>query len=303
MTKKTGQEKSWQPCLCGCGQTFKQNTGRGRKRKFVNDTHKKRYQRRVEPKQLNVISWGLGLQSTTMCVMSALGDLPPTDFVIFCDTGWERSYSYDILKFYSQWMDNHDLANYTVYTSNLRDDMLTGNISMPLYNGKGKGMLKRQCTGTYKIIPFRQKVRQLLGLSYKGPVKKYIVNVQLGITTDEIERIAPSDSQWLKNTFPLVDLGMSREDCTEYLKAKSLPIPGKSSCVGCMYHNDLYWFNMRTNSPTEFKDACQFDEDIRKVQNGYRLYLHSSGIPLSQVDFNKTDNNDNSPCVAGGCFL
>jgi len=300
---KTGQFNHWQTCLCGCNEKFEQNKGRGRKKLYLNDTHKKRYLRKVESKQVNVISWGLGLQSTTMCVMSVFGDLPPVDFVIFCDTGWERGYSYDILKFYSKWMDDHDLANYTVKTSNIRHDMLTGNISMPLYNGNGKGMLKRQCTGKYKIVPFRQKIRELLGLSHKGPVKTHVVNVCLGITTDEIERIAPSDSQWLKNTFPLVDIGMSRADCTEYLKSKGLPIPGKSSCVGCQYHDDFHWHDMRLNSPLEFGEACYLDDNIRYIQPGYTLYLHSSGIPLSQVDFNKDDNTNNAPCVAGGCFL
>lgn len=303
MKTKTVQNSHWQQCLCGCGQKFKQNTGRGRKRIYLNDTHKKRHKRRIEPKQINVISWGLGLQSTTMCVMSALGDLPKADFAIFCDTGWERSYSYQILNFYSQWLNEHGLKNYTVHTSNIRDDMLAGNISMPLYNGNGRGMLKRQCTGQYKIIPFRQKTRELLGLSYKGPVKKYLVNVWLGITVDEIERIKPSDSNWLKNTFPLIEIAnMSRGDCADYLKARGLPVPGKSSCVGCQYHDDYYWQDMKINSQSEFKNASQFDVDIRNIQPGYKLYLHSSGVPLGEVDFNLSHRGE-LPCVAGGCFL
>ena len=39
---------------------------------------------------MKFISWGGGVQSTTMAVMSALGDLEPVDAVIFADTGWER---------------------------------------------------------------------------------------------------------------------------------------------------------------------------------------------------------------------
>ena len=42
------------------------------------------------PAPLTVLSWGVGVQSTAMAAMVALGDLPPVDIVIHIDTGWER---------------------------------------------------------------------------------------------------------------------------------------------------------------------------------------------------------------------
>jgi len=37
-----------------------------------------------------VISWGRGIPSTTMAVMSALGHLERVDAVLHCDPGWEH---------------------------------------------------------------------------------------------------------------------------------------------------------------------------------------------------------------------
>ena len=53
---------------------------------------------------IKALSWGVGVQSTTLAVMSALGDLGPLDVVITSDTGWERSATYESRNFYSEWL-------------------------------------------------------------------------------------------------------------------------------------------------------------------------------------------------------
>ena len=50
-------------------------------------------------KALTVISLGAGVQSSTMSLMAAKGDLPPRDCAIFADTMYENSASYKYLKY------------------------------------------------------------------------------------------------------------------------------------------------------------------------------------------------------------
>ncbi len=53
-----------------------------------------------------------------------------------------------------------------------------------------KGILRRQCTGNYKINPVQQKIRELLGLK-KGEKRKKGTKVELvmGISYDEMTRM------------------------------------------------------------------------------------------------------------------
>ena len=48
--------------------------------------------------ELNVLSLGAGVQSSTLLLMSLNGDMPPLDYVIFADTGWEPRSVYDHLE-------------------------------------------------------------------------------------------------------------------------------------------------------------------------------------------------------------
>jgi hypothetical protein len=46
---------------------------------------------------LRVLSLGAGVQSTTLLLMSVYGELPPLDYAIFADTGWEPARVYEHL--------------------------------------------------------------------------------------------------------------------------------------------------------------------------------------------------------------
>ena len=49
---------------------------------------------------LRVLSLGVGVQSSTLAVMAARGDIGPMpDCAIFSDTGWEPQYIYDYLEY------------------------------------------------------------------------------------------------------------------------------------------------------------------------------------------------------------
>ncbi len=72
-------------------------------------------------KALVVISLGAGVQSSTMALMAANGELPKPDCAIFADTGYEPKAVYRYLEFLKKVLP---YPIYNVSKGNIRDDML-----------------------------------------------------------------------------------------------------------------------------------------------------------------------------------
>ncbi|WP_406439157.1 hypothetical protein OHB14_51345 [Streptomyces sp. NBC_01613] len=98
-------------------------------------------------------------------------------------------------------------------------------------------------------------------------------------------------SVWL-NSGPSIDLNWSRADCIRYLSSIGLADTPESSCLGCPFHGNQQWRNIRDTSPQEWADVVAFDAAIRQGNaranaSGNRLlgqaFLHRSRVPLSQA--------------------
>tara|TARA_R110002020_G_scaffold88280_1_gene216969 strand:+ start:19 stop:846 length:828 start_codon:yes stop_codon:yes gene_type:complete len=252
-------------------------------------------------KTLVVISLGAGVQSSVMAIMAAKGEFPKPDCAIFADTGYEPKKVYAYLEFLKKILP---YPVHVVSKGNIKKDMLdsidngTRFPTAPFFTqaeitGK-KGMLRRQCTADYKIVPIRKKIRELCGVKYGKhfPKDKY-VEQWIGISTDEIQRMKPARDKYILNRHPLIEAKMSRQDCIDYLKKENIPLPEKSACIVCPYHNDAYWHFMKTERQEEFADAVEFDKNIRTGSRNVRdkLYLHRSCKPLDEVEFNKKEND------------
>ncbi len=121
----------------------------------------------------------------------------------------------------------------------------------------------RQCTNDYKIQPIRKKIRQLCNITYgKHFPKDKFVDQWIGISMDEISRMKPARDKYINNVHPLIDLKMSRSDCLKWMSANAFPLPEKSACICCPFHDDKYWYFMKHNRPEEFADAVEFDKKI-----------------------------------------
>lgn len=247
-------------------------------------------------KRVKILSFGGGVQTITLAVMSALGDFERPDVMIFADTGWEPKKTYEYIEWFKEWMKPYNIPLIIRSKGNIREDALSGArfASMPVFtidqNGN-KGMLRRQCTNEYKIQVVQKAIREYLGLKKFQRVKNPI-EVWLGISCDEITRMKISRIKWIDNRYPLIELGYSREttkkNCIAYLKSKNVPIPPKSACIGCPFHSDIYWIDLKKNNPDEFEDACQFDDSIRNSTKQcikQPIFLHSSRKPLREVIF------------------
>jgi hypothetical protein len=157
----------------------------------------------------------------------------------------------------------------------------------------GLGMGRRQCTSEYKLSPITRKLRELLGAkppNYRSVPRGRVAEQWVGFSTDEIERAnRRKDSQgvlYLTTRYPLLDLGMSRTDCTKYLDERGWGNTVKSACIGCPFHGNRQWRDLRDNHPAEWADAVEFDAAIRKGgSRGLPLdgeaFLHASRVPLA----------------------
>lgn len=100
------------------------------------------------------------------------------------------------------------------------------------------GMIRRQCTSDYKIVPIRRKVRELAGLTRRRSPKTALVEQWIGISLDEVLRMKPSFEGWQVNRWPLIERWMSRRDCLRWLEQHGYPLPPKSACIGCPFHSE-----------------------------------------------------------------
>lgn len=250
--------------------------------------------------KLRVISLGAGVQSTTMALMAAHNELTPMpDCAIFADTGWEPKAVYEHLK----WLMAPNVLPFPVYIAstgrNLRDDILRASnkkkgcfVSMPFYTANGAGIGRRQCTREFKIDPIAKMQRGLMGYLPRQRIPVGACETWIGISLDEAIRAKPARNSWQINRWPLIEKSMHRRDCLAWLKAHDYPQPPKSSCVGCPYHGNDIWRQMRDKSPDEWSDAVAVDRALRErgPMKGMRVeqFMHRDCVPLDQADL-RTD--------------
>lgn len=244
---------------------------------------------------LTVISLGAGVQSTTLLLMAAQGELPKPDAAVFADTQWEPRAVYHHLNWLEGVSRDAGIPIYRVTAGNIREDALDeerGFAAMPLYSlnkDDRPSSLRRQCTREYKISPIQRKVRELMG----GKAHGKQAELWMGITVDEAQRMKPSRVGYIKHRWPLIEQRLSRNDCLLWLERHGYERPPKSSCIGCPLHDTRYWQWLKQTAPDEFADAVAFDEAIRDkaTRIGEPVYVHRKMIPLSKVDLSTPEDH------------
>lgn len=288
-------------------------------------------------RRLEVISLGAGVQSTTLALMAAKGELPRPDVALFADTGWEPRAVYDHLARLEAALPYPVLR---VSEGNLRDDLLNPGrqfAAIPYFtqrdpgpcglcaasgrvdgerctrcNGtghdNGRGVGRRQCTGEYKLTPIRRALRVLLGASapdYRRVPTGRAATQWVGFSTDEVGRAnRRKDShgvQYLDTRYPLLeaDIDMSRADCERWLRRHGWEAR-KSACIGCPFHGNRQWRELRDHDPAGWADAIEVDRAIRRGGSGSaedaalngEAYLHRSFLPLEVAPIDRVTRHE-----------
>jgi hypothetical protein len=242
---------------------------------------------------MNIISLGAGVQSSTMSLMAAHGEITPMpDCAIFADTQWEPKAVYEWL----DWLEKQlPFPVYRVTKGNLRQAALekvntTGGryaaIPWFIMTAKGRGIGRRQCTYEYKILPIYRKVTELCGH------KAGACRLWIGISIDEAARMKPAKVKYIKNVWPLVEKGISRNDCLRWMQRHAFPQPPRSSCIGCPFHN--------ANSLDAIRDIP--DRPLRRLDDRLFGRGESMKCAICSVDYWPTSYDPpdpGEPCRCG----
>lgn len=255
-----------------------------------------------------ILSLGAGVQSSCLALMAARGETPERlNAAVFADTQNEPPNVYTWL----DWLESEisrskypfpiirvsrgDLAEASL---RVRTSKKTGMTylkhSIPAYmlraNGAG-GIMGRACTLDYKIIQIQKAAKDIVRRFTADKTASGII--WIGISTDEAHRMKPSRVDWLENIWPLIDLGMSRQDCLDWTQKNGYQKPPRSSCEFCPYHSDAEWRRLKNEAPESFQRAVNYEKRLQmSVSQVPRLdgvpFLHHSRMPLDQVEFDKS---------------
>lgn len=249
---------------------------------------------------IHTISLGAGVQSSTMALMATQGEITPMpEAAVFADTQAEPESVYRWL----EWLET-ELAFPVVRVTkgNLTETALKMRTRkngagqwtkslIPVYtideSGK-KGHMQRACTYDYKLTQLLKAQRKIGGI--KRGQKTVGVTAWIGMSMDEIERMKPSREPWVVNRWPLIEMGMTRQDCLDWMGKNGYPRPPRSACVYCPFHSDVEWNRLKTEEPQEFERAVQFERDLQRTKamtDNMRStpFLHVARIPLDQINF------------------
>lgn len=266
----------------------------------------------VEGAKLRVLSLGAGVQSTTLALMAAHGEIGPMpDCAIFADTGDDGGSTMENLA----WLRSGNVLPFPVHivsagrlSDTIRARAAGGAqrfISAPFFTANG-GQGRRQCTREFKVQPITKQMREMLGYQPRQRIRAATVEVWIGFSTDEVVRAGAAFEGWAVNRFPLLEARVSRRDCEAWLVAHDYPVPPKSACSFCPYRTNAEWRWMRDNDPEAWADAIEIDRLIRNTPSmKEREFLHRSLKPLAEVDLSTAEERGQGMLMVcdAGCGL
>lgn len=230
--------------------------------------------------KLSVLSFGGGQDSTALLCLYIFSKsfrerYAPEDFIVLMsDTGNEHPETYthvsEMLKvcstfripFYFITKDKgYHKGNWTSLTDFYKAT-----------NTCGSKAFRKNCTDNLKLKPIYRFLEDFLYETYnleeKGKKKAYInfaekygkINMIIGIAKGEEKRVASDEklSVWeaktIKKLFPLIDLGMDRLRCQEYIQSVGFKVPPPSNCMICPYMSEIELLWLFYNYPEVFNE-------------------------------------------------
>jgi len=265
---------------------------------------------------LKILSLGWGVQSWTLAAMAALDEIPKPDYAVHADTTHEMQGTYAHAAKWTPWLEEHGIPVVTVQAS---EKMLATaewekypeGLGIPAYSIELKtgseGQIRRECTADWKIMPLRRFARSII-----GKTSPECVEMWMGISLDEWQRMRTADVKYIKNVYPLVDRRRSRAYCIAWLEQHGLDVPPKSACTFCPFHNKDHWKRLKQAGGADWEEAVAVDGLIRNLGRGrgteFQNFIHPSRIPLQEAvripeDYGAKQMELDMPCDSGHCFV
>lgn len=246
---------------------------------------------------LRIGSLGGGTQSCAVALMSAAGELPKLDHVIFADTQGELPETYEYLDYLRPIVERAGIGFHVVTAGSLEQHLLADkptahNPTPPLHVLNPDGTKGRvgayRCSYDFKRRIITRTTKQLCG--GRGAWKHANVEQWIGFSLDETRRMRAADEcrcghhankhsdtmrceatkckcerfdRWQTNRWPLIELRMKRDDTIRWFAANGHPTPPRSACWFCPNSGNDRWQDLKLSHPDLFERACILDETVR----------------------------------------
>lgn len=237
---------------------------------------------------IRAFSFGGGVQSTAALVLAAERKIDFPTF-LFANVGEDSEspatteYIEEISKPYAA---AYGLEFVTVQKL-LRDgtpDTILGLIdrtarSIPIpvhFQPSGQG--NRACTVAFKVQPIDRELRR------RGATLGEPATIGIGISMDEFQRMRTDPPDSIRRMeYPLIDLGLTREDCKRVIAAAGLPEPPRSSCFYCPMHSKADWLRLRKQEPALYQRAIEIEATLnaKRRPDENSITLSRDGVPLA----------------------
>ena len=229
-----------------------------------------------------VWSCGGGVESTIIAVLIANGTLPKPDYAIMVDCGWEKEstweYVNNVIKprleevgVFLRILNTNDYSSNSIFDSH-------GTLLIPAFESKNGTVSKYRthCNNGWKGTVVRRWMREE-GLSY--------VESWIGVADNERQRRRNAPKAWNPYRYPLVELGITREEGVWLIGRNGWPMPRRTSCYICPMQHDRDWAKMKKKGKLDFERAVEVEQYIQKIKPN--VYLHRSCVPLDEVSFER----------------
>jgi hypothetical protein len=249
---------------------------------------------------------GGGRQSCAIAALIASGRLEKPSISVIVDTGRERFTTFPYLKTHvipslaaiGVHLEIIKAAQWSYYGTGYVDG--SGDLMLPAYTREDgvDGKNTPDCSGAWKRDAANRWLSQVHGITRS----KYIKWIGFSRSPKEMVRAFKMSNSKKegdgKTRFPLIELGLTTQDCLRIVEQMGWPEPKVSACWMCPNLKDG---ERQQLSDEEKQMAITFDEEVRAQFPD--TYLHRTFQPLREVDLTKQQDLFDRPCDSGVCFV
>ncbi len=175
---------------------------------------------------MRILSFGGGVDSSAILLTHLMVEDLGIDQVVFADTGAESKGTYNNVAFFQQLCSNQNLPFAIVkHKHETITQWVTKNGTVPVMAG-GKHVCSKRFKGDV--------IAEWVSSSFSADTK---ITYLIGIEADEMgrkQRFTQPKDDHATYEYPLIDRGMTRQDCLDLIAEYGLQIP-KSSCIFCPF--------------------------------------------------------------------
>lgn len=188
-----------------------------------------------------ILSYGGGVNSTAIIALCKLGELPWPDYIVFSDTGAEWPHTYK----YLDYLESQGI-NIVYLTGGMRGEYI-GKTLIEWCREKNfiPSRMNRWCTDYWKRAPIRKFAKA--------------VDAEQWIGIDAGEAHRATNKTYAR--FPLIELGINRQQCKEIIRKAGLGVPKKSGCFICPFQAKYQWIELKRDFPELWKIAVDLEQN------------------------------------------